>query len=179
MTFTPPDLSEVLTNEQTMNSRLTTCRNDLRAILTKEEIGYTTIYRDKLIDLLSKDRNGNERYCNIREYIMSENGPKERLSEFFCNLMEDDREILDNIYNRLPIEVTNENANQHLDQNINSSRKIVEVCSAILGFGFFSYWTVNLGRNIVNKKVNNSKREGTVEAIKNSFKSSIEIMTKK
>ena len=150
---------------------------DITTTQETEENGYTTIYRDKLIDLLSKDRNGNERYCNIREYIMSENGPKERLSEFFCNLMEDDRVILDNIYNRLPIEVTNKNANLHLDQKINSSRKIVEVGSAILGFGIFSYWTANWGRNIVDNKVNNSKREGTVEAIKNSFKSSIEIMT--
>ena len=52
MTFTPPDLSEVLTNEQTMNSRLTTCRNDLRAILTKEEIGYTE--GDGVIPLIRK-----------------------------------------------------------------------------------------------------------------------------
>ena len=37
MSYTPPDLSQVLTNEQTMNSRLTTCRNDLRAILAKEQ----------------------------------------------------------------------------------------------------------------------------------------------
>ena len=52
MTFTPPDLSQVLTNEQTMNSRLTTCRNDLRAILTKEEIGYTQ--GDGVIPLIRK-----------------------------------------------------------------------------------------------------------------------------
>ena len=52
MSFTPPDLSEVLTNEQTMNSRLTTCRNDLRAILTKEEIGYTE--GDGIIPLIRK-----------------------------------------------------------------------------------------------------------------------------
>ena len=52
MTFTPPDLSDVLTNEQAMNSRLTTCRNDLRAILTKEEIGYTE--GDGVIPLIRK-----------------------------------------------------------------------------------------------------------------------------
>ena len=52
MTFTPPDLSEVLTNEQTMNSILTTCRNDLRDILTKEEIGYTE--GDGVIPLIRK-----------------------------------------------------------------------------------------------------------------------------
>ena len=52
MSYTPPDLSQVLTNEQTMNSRLTTCRNDLRAILTKEEIGYTE--GDAIIPLIRK-----------------------------------------------------------------------------------------------------------------------------
>ena len=52
MGYTPPDLSQVLTNEQTMNSRLTTCRNDLRAILTKEEIGYTE--GDAIIPLIRK-----------------------------------------------------------------------------------------------------------------------------
>lgn len=52
MGYTPPDLSQVLTNEQTMNSRLTTCRNDLRAILEKEEIGY--ISGDAIIPLIRK-----------------------------------------------------------------------------------------------------------------------------
>lgn len=52
MSYTPPDLSEVLTNEQTMNSRLTTCRNNLRTILTKEEIGYTE--GDGIIPLIRK-----------------------------------------------------------------------------------------------------------------------------
>lgn len=52
MTYTSPDLSQVLTNEQTMNSRLTACRNDLRTILTKEEIGYTE--GDAIIPLIRK-----------------------------------------------------------------------------------------------------------------------------
>lgn len=42
MTFTPPDLSEVLTNEQTMNSRLNTFRNDVKAILDDAEITYAS-----------------------------------------------------------------------------------------------------------------------------------------
>ena len=41
MSFILPDLSEVLTNEQTMNSRLTTLRNNLRAGLTKAGISYS------------------------------------------------------------------------------------------------------------------------------------------
>ena len=52
MGYTAPDLSQVLTNEQTMNSRLTTCRNDLRTILTNEEIGYTG--GDGIIPLIRK-----------------------------------------------------------------------------------------------------------------------------
>lgn len=52
MTYTSPDLTQVLSNEQTMNSRLSTCRNDLRAILTKEEIGYTE--GDAIIPLIRK-----------------------------------------------------------------------------------------------------------------------------
>ena len=52
MSYTAPDLSQVLSNEQTMNSRLTTCRNDLRTILTNEEIGYTE--GDEIIPLIRK-----------------------------------------------------------------------------------------------------------------------------
>ena len=40
MPFTPPDLSEILTNEQTMNTRLTTYRNKLKAILDADGISY-------------------------------------------------------------------------------------------------------------------------------------------
>ena len=40
MPFTPPDLSEILTNEQTLNTRLTTYRNKLKAILDADGISY-------------------------------------------------------------------------------------------------------------------------------------------
>ena len=42
MTYNPPDLSEVLTNEQEMNTRLTSCKSQLQSILTKEGIEYTS-----------------------------------------------------------------------------------------------------------------------------------------
>lgn len=42
MTFTPPDLSDVLTNETTMYSRLTTFRNDVKDILDVTEITYSS-----------------------------------------------------------------------------------------------------------------------------------------
>lgn len=42
MTFNPPDLSNVLTNEQTMNNRLTTLRGDLRNILDDNNISYSS-----------------------------------------------------------------------------------------------------------------------------------------
>lgn len=82
----------------------------------------STTYRDKLINLLSKDQQGNERYCNIDEYVKSENGPTEKLSAFFCNLMEEDRDIIDSIYNRLPKEVTDQNENQNLNRRMNNGR---------------------------------------------------------
>ena len=44
----------------------------------------STYYRDKLINLLSKGQQGNERYCNILEYVILENGPNEKLSAFFA-----------------------------------------------------------------------------------------------
>ena len=41
MPYTQPDLSEILTKEQTLNTNLVTPQTRLRAILAKEEIGYT------------------------------------------------------------------------------------------------------------------------------------------
>ncbi len=62
-------------------------------------------YRDKLIYLLS---NGYRRYCNIREYIFSNEGPNELLSEFFYNLIKDDQNLIDEIYFSLPKKVIDE-----------------------------------------------------------------------
>lgn len=52
MPFTPPDLSEILTKEQTLNSRLSSCKSELQSILTDEEIGYTS--GDGIIPLIRK-----------------------------------------------------------------------------------------------------------------------------
>ena len=41
MSFTPPDLSQILTNEQLMNTRLTTLRANLRTGLTNAGISYS------------------------------------------------------------------------------------------------------------------------------------------
>lgn len=41
MTFNPPDFSQILANEQTMNTRLTTLRNNLRTGLTNAGISYS------------------------------------------------------------------------------------------------------------------------------------------
>ena len=40
MSFTPPNFSQILTNEQTLNSRLTTLRSNLRTGLTNARISY-------------------------------------------------------------------------------------------------------------------------------------------
>lgn len=51
MSFTPPDLSQVLANEQLMNSRLTTLRTNLRTGLTNAGISYSqTDSINQLID---------------------------------------------------------------------------------------------------------------------------------
>ena len=52
MPYTQPDLSAILTNEQTLNSNLTTAQTRLRAILDDEEIGYTQ--GDGVIPLIRK-----------------------------------------------------------------------------------------------------------------------------
>ena len=71
-------------------------------------------YRNKIIKLLSTDENGEIRYCNIKDYVLSPNGPSEKLSEFLCNLMEEERKINDNIYYNLPIEVRSKNENNKM-----------------------------------------------------------------
>ena len=52
MTFSPPDLSEILTNEQTLNSRLTSMQSDLRDILNDNSISYSQ--NDGVIPLIRK-----------------------------------------------------------------------------------------------------------------------------
>lgn len=54
MSFTPPDLSEVLSNEYLMNSRLTTLRANLRNGLTNAGITYDE--SDTIIQLIDKYR---------------------------------------------------------------------------------------------------------------------------
>ena len=73
-------------------------------------------FKKKLITYLSTDKNGNKRYCNIEKYVLSEEGPSEKLSEFFCNIMEEEREIIDVIYDSLPKEVTNEKVNRSMEK---------------------------------------------------------------
>ena len=52
MPYTQPDLSEILANEQTLNTNLVTAQTRLRAILDTEEIGYTQ--GDGVIPLIRK-----------------------------------------------------------------------------------------------------------------------------
>ena len=43
--------------------------NKLKTITTTDE--NSQVFRNKLIELLSKDENGNERVCQIRQYVFS------------------------------------------------------------------------------------------------------------
>ena len=171
--------------------------NKFKPLTTTDENNTTTIFREKLIDLLSKDKQGNPRYCNIREYVLSnEYGVPEKLSEFFCNILEDNRPLIDIIYNKLPIEVTNEEENRRLNRNFNLGR-----AGGGIGGGFFFGKMAGLiagalyppaapcafligyilagieGDKLVNFRVNNSKGDETIKAIKSSFKECIESIT--
>ena len=188
-----------------------------KTIETTDENSTSTVFREKLIELLSKDSNGNERYCNIREYILSPDGPSEKLSEFFCYLMEEEREIIDNIYNNLPIEVRDETENQNLQNRMNGGRGVARGAGGLFGgvFGAFGGAIIigfglnfipiigqfigipvigagaiaggargieigiNAGSNIANNVIYNKTKEETIKQIKDSFKSSIEIISKK
>ena len=172
----------------------------LKELTCEDENNTQTIFRDKLISYLSKDKEGNDRYCNIREYVMSDNGPSEKLSEFFCNLMEEDRSIVDNIYDHLPEEVTDENKNTNVKIKIGLGKAgagwVGGKLAGLLGFGlsfipvigpFIGTGTIiggtiggAIGGNkLINNKVKNTEKEETLKAIKNSFKQSIEIITEK
>ena len=111
----PPYITDFIKLLQISNEKF-------KIITTKEDNATANIYREKLIDLLSYDKDGNQRFCDIREYVLSPEGPSEKLSEFFCNLMEQNREITDDIYNKLPKEVTDENENRNLNERINNRR---------------------------------------------------------
>ena len=63
---------------------------------------------------------------------MSPDGPSEKLSEFFCNLMEEEREIIDNIYSHLPKEVTNQIGNVILNTEIEIGKKTALVGGTLL-----------------------------------------------
>ena len=79
-------------------------------------------YREELINLLSHDEEGNERYCNIREYIYGKEGPSERFSEFVVKLMKKERKIIDEIYSSLPRKVKDkfyDNTTWGLNQGLN------------------------------------------------------------
>ena len=114
-------------------------------IETTDENSTSTVFREKLIQLLSKDSNGNERYCNINEYVLSQDGPSEKLSEFFCHLMEEEREIIDDIYNKLPIEVTNENENQNLRGRIRTGRIGGTIAGGAVGYACLSFLLPGVG----------------------------------
>ena len=177
--------------------------SQFKKITSKNEI--STFFREKLIKLLSKDKDGNERYCNIKEYVISPNGPSEKLSEFFCNIMEENREIVDHIYNSLPIEVTKKEENQSLNRKKNIGRGAaaagggigVGVAAGVALFfipviGQIVGPTVIVGSAvagsigggvgttlIANSKIKSLERDETIKAINSSFKSSIEIIMKK
>ena len=102
--------------------------NKLKKIKTTDE--KSQYFRNKLIELLSKDKNGDERACYIREYVFSSDGPSEKFSEFICHLIEEGKEIIDEIYNNLPKEVTTDEENKSLKKKTLSN---VGICFGGIG----------------------------------------------
>ena len=153
----------------------------------------STIFREKLINYLSKDINGKERFCDIKKYVLSSDGPSEKLSEFLCNIMEEDRTFVDNIYNSLPKEVTEQETNKKLNKKIGLSKAgatsgfvlggigigISLICPIALPFAISTIMASTTATVAVNKKVNEAEKEETIKAINNSFGKCIEAMSMK
>ena len=164
--------------------------NNLKELKSKDE--KSQIYRNKIIDYLSKDQNGNERYCNIRNYIFSDEGPSEKICEFICNAMEEDRFLIDDIYNSLPKEVTEQKENAALNKKIFFGKGAGVVASNAIGIlaSFIPIAGPIIGpiimvsgmassNLVVNHKVKNSEKEETIKAINNSMKKCINVLSDK
>ena len=157
----------------------------------------STYFREKLIGYLSTDIKGNKRYCKIEKYVLSEDGPTENLSEFFCNIMKEERKIVDIIYYSLPKEVTNGISNFYTNTKITTSKGAEFASKTIIGgvglifSGIVSLFDRNIGREAfdytintinngyVDNKVKLTEKEETIKAIKDSFVKCIQIMTHK
>ena len=152
---------------------------------------YVKKYREELINLLSHDDEGNERYCNIKEYIYGKDGPSERFSEFVVKLMKKERKIIDEIYSSLPRKVKDEfydNTTWGLNQGLN----VIGGGAPVISFGGLMIAGVALLTNPIaptllgiqtlisvvglyykSKKIDQNVEEETINAIKNGFRSCI------
>ena len=68
MSYTQPDLSQILQNESTLNNNLTTAQTRLRSILDKEEIGYTS--GDGIIPLIFSEIDENTLEYNEKPFFI-------------------------------------------------------------------------------------------------------------
>ena len=167
--------------------------NNLKELKSKDKKDEKSdIYRNKIINYLSKDQNGNERYCNIKKYVFSNEGPSEKLCEFILNIMEEDRLLIDDLYNSLPKEVREQNENDVLDRKIKIGKRVGKIGLTSLsllatgicpvgwvmaGCAFFgSFYSTD---KLVDYKVKNCEKKETLETINNSFKKSIHTLSNK
>ena len=166
--------------------------NNLKELKSKDkEDEKSDIYRNKIINYLSKDQNGNERYCNIAKYIFSNEGPSEKLCEFILNIMEEDRLLIDDLYNSLPKEVREQKENNKLKNKIIGGKAAGFIGYPFLGLlsftgpiglaiGGVAALGISLSTHfIVDNKVKNSEKEETLKTINNSFKKSIHTLSNK
>lgn len=139
-------------------------------------------FRQKFMNLITKN---NTRYCNIENYIFekSEEFDYELLAEFYCNLIEEDPLLVDQIYNSLPKEVTNEEEYIKLVNKGNSASDLIDnlgMGSSLLGIGAavinLELWPIFLGVGIgaaLTYKGNQIKEKIAEEQIKEYTRSTI------
>ncbi len=138
-------------------------------------------YREELINLLSHDKEGNERYCNIKEYIYGKEGPSERFSEFVVKLMKKERKIIDEIYYSLPKKVTSklyDNSTWGLNIGLNALGGGLIGGAFLLtpmtaGIGILMLALSGGGLYFKSKIIEQNVEEETINAIKNGFRSCI------
>ena len=137
-------------------------------------------YKYEIMKLLS---NNGKRYCNIEEYLFSEEGPDGLLSEFFYNILKEEPTLVDKIYDDLPYKVKN----KYYDKSTYTVNKAADwgfYLANILPKGLDYLIGTNTSKYMrqLNEYKDTAIEEGTKEitllTIQNSFKDVIQVIAK-
>ena len=145
--------------------------NYLKGKIIKNTILST--FRKKFMNLITKN---NTRYCNIEDYIFqkSDKFDYELLAEFYCNLIEENPLLVDQIYNSLPKVVTNEEEYNKMKEKGNFTTDVIDsigIGAGIFGIGaaivnielWPAFLGIGVGRYI--SYIGNKKKEEMAEEI--------------